>query len=303
MGGDELIVHNIYIPPASSCEAGHAPSLDHFLRHPTENCLVLGDLNAHHSVWCSGVEEDFRGAAFMDEIDLSTFVVLNDLSPTRLPSHGNPSSPDVSIASASIATTAVWRAHAALSSDHLPIVIDLGLSTPPTTSPCRSYINLRKANWPAFRDSIEAEVARCPPPSTVESGERRLRDILLNASRKHIPAGKYSNVRPGFPADAARIADRRDQLRTIDPTDPEIARLNGEISTITKDYHRQKWREYLSKIDRRFGTKRLWGAIRSLTRPRPPDNEAAIDFHGKIKYNRNRIADRFCRQYTAHRPQ
>ena len=43
-----LHIHNIYIPPRSSCSAGHNASIAQFLSN-NEMSLIVGDINAHHS--------------------------------------------------------------------------------------------------------------------------------------------------------------------------------------------------------------------------------------------------------------
>ena len=79
--------------------------------------LVLGDFNVHHSLWHS-VTTDTRSNQLADTISISSFAVLNTDPPTRLPGNDDPSSPDVSLASASLITSSkmantidvcIWR--------------------------------------------------------------------------------------------------------------------------------------------------------------------------------------------------
>ena len=44
----QLHIHNIYIPPRSSCSAGHNASIVHLLSN-NEMSLIAWDINAHHS--------------------------------------------------------------------------------------------------------------------------------------------------------------------------------------------------------------------------------------------------------------
>ena len=46
LGNTDVIITNVYIPPASSCTGGYNPSLDHLMI--TTDTLILGDFNAHH---------------------------------------------------------------------------------------------------------------------------------------------------------------------------------------------------------------------------------------------------------------
>ena len=121
MDNTELLITNVYIPPASSCNGRYSPPLDHLLTGT--DSLVLGDFNAHHSLWHSGTT-DTRGNQLADSVSTSSFAVLNTDSPTRLPGSANPSSADVSLASTSLITSSEWQTHTTMSSDHLPILSD-----------------------------------------------------------------------------------------------------------------------------------------------------------------------------------
>ena len=106
MDNTELLITNVYIPPASSCNGRYSPPIDHLLTGT--DSLVLGDFNAHHSLWHSGTT-DSRGNQLADSVSISSFAVLNTDSPTRLPGNADPSSPDVSLASASLITSSEWQ--------------------------------------------------------------------------------------------------------------------------------------------------------------------------------------------------
>ena len=98
------------------------PSLDHLMM--TTDTLILGDFNAHHSSWYSS-STDTRGTMLESMVSGSNFGNLNWDSPKRLPGNGNPISPDVSLASASLITSTNWQTKTNLGSDHLPILISL----------------------------------------------------------------------------------------------------------------------------------------------------------------------------------
>ena len=96
MDNTELLITNVYIPPASSCKGRYSPLIDHLLAGT--DSLVLGYFNAHYSLWHSGTT-DSRGNQLADSVSISSFAVPNTDSPTRLPGIADPSSPEVSLAS------------------------------------------------------------------------------------------------------------------------------------------------------------------------------------------------------------
>ena len=142
------IISNIYIPPTSSCTGGYQPSLDHLMM--TTDTLLLGDFNAHHSSWHSS-STDTRGTNLENTIN----GILNWDTPTRLPGNATPSSPDVSLASASLITSSNWQTKTTMGSDHLPILISLQMAPSSTPSLHRNYVNLKKANWERYSKDIE----------------------------------------------------------------------------------------------------------------------------------------------------
>ena len=137
----QLHIHNIYIPPRSSCSAGHNASIAHLLCS-NEMSLIVGDINAQLSRWDTNKNEDGRGEQLADDIDAADCTILNDNEATRLPSNGRSTSPDTSLASNDIALLTDWSVSTSLASDHLPILITLtsnclrlvGLVEPTSTS-------------------------------------------------------------------------------------------------------------------------------------------------------------------------
>ena len=195
MDNTELLITNVYIPPASSCNGRYSPPLDHLLTGT--DSLVLGDFNAHHSLWHSGT-------------------LLNTDSPTRLPGSANPSSPDVSLASTSLITSSEWQTHTTMSSDHLPILI--GLQTTATSSPARhrTYINLKKADWTGYRQEIERKLSSRHLPTDCQKDEKLFRATLLKAASHHIPTGRRKLYTQQVPAEILAI-------RKQDPASPRLS--------------------------------------------------------------------------------
>lgn len=64
-----------------------------------------------------------------------------------------------------------------------------------------------------------------PPIKNEHKGENLLRRNIIEAAKRHIPAGFIRNIRQSFSGEAARLADRTDELRNNDPTNPQIRML------------------------------------------------------------------------------
>ena len=78
LGNTDLIITNVYIPPATSCTGGYNASLDQLMM--TMDTLTLGDFNVHHSSWYSSLT-DTRGTMLENMVSGSNFGILNWVSP------------------------------------------------------------------------------------------------------------------------------------------------------------------------------------------------------------------------------
>ena len=170
----KLIIFNVYIPPASSCSNGYHSSIEHLLTTP--DTIILGDFNAHHPSWYSR-STDTRGRKMADSINGSDYGILTWGSPTRVPLNAEPSSPDVSLASASLITSCSWQTLSTLSSDHLPILIRLQMKTPSNPGLRRTYVNLKKANWDRYRQEVEAALSKRSLPTDCQTEDLSYRSI------------------------------------------------------------------------------------------------------------------------------
>ncbi|GAB0099134.1 hypothetical protein DMENIID0001_149740 [Sergentomyia squamirostris] len=252
----EITLINVYIPPASSCEPGYKPSIEHLLDIP--DSIIMGDVNAHHDLWFSRLTTDARGELLAEQIDASTHGVANEDEPTRLVG-GCSSSPDVTLAHDSLLPSVSWSTHVTLGSDHVPIVIVL------------EY-------WESFTRRTEDLFTERYLPIDVITGERTFVNILTRAKAQYIPSGRIKLVTPNFPGEAARLARRRDEIRRTNPDDDRLSGMNKRISYLVDEHKRAKWRETLSKADLHGGNHDLWKVIKGMTRPKPPDNNCMIEF-------------------------
>ena len=181
-GDEEVHLYNVYIPPVSSCSSGCRPPLDELF--DSRHAIIMGDFNAHHSTWRSALAKDTRGQLLVDTLDSKTCVVLNGDEPTRAASNGTLSSPDITIASASLATTANWSTEIALNSDHKPIIVELQIQEPTVNSERRRYVNFAKTDWDRFKSFMEDSIQNLPQGDlfrvNVPSGSR-CREPLENS--------------------------------------------------------------------------------------------------------------------------
>ena len=292
VGGIKIV--NTYIPPVTSCPANYKPDFNNLF--PAGEALVLGDFNAHDKLWNSSIEDD-RGNDLAEFITESNYGSMNEEIPTRLPSYGQPTSPDISFATTSLLPMTTWTTHTSMGSDHLPIVIELSSSLHTIRSENRTYINFNKADWERFNNISEEQFNKQDPIINVHKAEKVFRKIINKTSKQCIPGGRIKDIIPEIPTDAARKIEIRNNLRNTNPESPEIARLNVEIYQSIKVHKKKKWQETIKDIGSTCSSK-LFKLIKNITKPKTNNNQA-IKFKGRYISNPNKIADNFNKQYSS----
>ena len=295
--GDEspLKIRNVYIPPQSSCTQGYTPKLEDLHLDLGDSYYILGDLNAHHDLWLSESTPDTRGNALVDAIANLDCGIINEDLPTRVTNTAS-TSPDISIASSNLLPVTNWTVEKNMSSDHLPIIISLTAELKKSSSKPYTYINFSKADWQGFQNLTEKIFAKARPVTNVHKAEKHFRKTLQRAARKYIPAGRLPKIYNALPTDAAKLIDKRDEIRNTNPADPRLNDLNKEINQKINEHRKSKWQEHLANCP--SGSKKLWSTIKSLNNgPRQPDNQG-ITFDGKTFMDAKKIANKFNHQYT-----
>ena len=119
----------------SICDAENMTSISKLLE--LDERIIVTDFKAHSPLWHSKLPKDI-GNKIASEIDLSYHVVLNKKASKRA-TDSCKSSPDISLASSSIAMNIDCRMEYALGSDHLPIVLSVTCDLIIHTTPQRTF--------------------------------------------------------------------------------------------------------------------------------------------------------------------
>ena len=172
---------SLYLPPGISLPRVELSQLASELPDPK---LILGDFNAHHTLWgCQDV--DARGRVLERFICEESLGILNTGTRTHftMPS-GSTSVLDLSLVSPQLMPLFTWHvADDPLGSDHFPVWLQhqgvpvLG-SRPPRW-------NLGKADWTEFESLLETSVLTRDDTSTLSAED--FTSLLLNCAEKCIP--------------------------------------------------------------------------------------------------------------------
>ena len=172
-----ITICSLYLPPGGSLPRADLDQLATELPDPK---LILGDFNAHHTLWGSE-DADARGRVLERFICEESLGIFNTGTRTHftMPS-GNTSVLDLSLASPQLIPLFTWNvADDPLGSDHFPVWLTFQQEVSLGVRPPRW--NVRKAEWGDFTDRVEEAFS-------LESTE----------SRAHAPAASQRFLRCMF---------------------------------------------------------------------------------------------------------
>ena len=185
---------NLYFPPIRSTPSdSRTRTFYPDILPNSPDTFILGDFNAHHPTWDRLIPPNPPVNDLFRWITSSDLEILNNpASPTLLHhSTGSRSSPDISLAPASLAPHCEWRTLPGLGSDHLPIEIVLPLSPVchPNTRPPK--FNYKKARWDVYQSYIAEHLPSLNVDAVnIHQAARSFSLFLVEAAKASIPFGR-----------------------------------------------------------------------------------------------------------------
>ena len=255
---------SIYLPPPSKWSQADLASIILQLPAPI---LLLGDFNAHHSLWgCSNT--DGKGQEIEKFLLQNNLCLINKSNATYIhPATGSRSSIDLAISDPALFLDLTWHVHDDLcGSDHLPIILSHMTVEPPLDRPPRW--NLQRADWTLFeslcRDRLGAtELENRADPIGYFS------TTLLSIAEESIPctSSKARNsCKPWFNDDCkTAVSDRKKALQAlssnVNATNLSNLRVyRAKARRTIKLSKRNCWRSYVSKLNSQTPMKKTFGA-------------------------------------------
>ena len=194
----------------------------------SSDTFILGDFNAHHPTWDRLIPPNPLGNDLFRWITSSDLEILNDpASPTLLHhSTGSRSSPDISLAPASLAPHCEWRTLPGLGSDHLPIEIVLPLSPVryPNTRPPK--FNYKKASWNVYQSYIAEHLPSIDDDAlNIHQAAGSFSFFLVEAAKASIPFGRLGRSPKAWWSQEAESAVRKQRRARFEAHRSEVHRL------------------------------------------------------------------------------
>lgn len=149
---------SIYIPHPDSALI---PDLHLLFSSIPSPMVIMGDFNAHHTLWGHHSSNLF-GYSLLEIFDELNLCLLNDGSPTRrvFPTQNPKSAVDLSVCSPSLSSLTSWQIlPLSYGSDHFPIIISISNSASPFRNPCPTLkYRLSGADWISYSSTLDLKL-------------------------------------------------------------------------------------------------------------------------------------------------
>ena len=161
------------------------------------NTIITADVNAYSLLWYSPTK-DHRGELIKDILLNSNHITLNTNSPKCLSPNQTqqPTSPDITTASADLHDCTSWQTIHSLKSDHLFLLTTLTIHHKTKTTHShfiKTITNYQKADWTLFKQHVENLTFYRPHNTNVNEANKNLIKAILDADRLFIPKGNHNS--------------------------------------------------------------------------------------------------------------
>jgi len=290
-------LNNLYSPGRPEHLAAILPSI-----YLPKECILMGDLNAHHIWWQGPMPPTARTSpashAIADWLEANNFHLHNEPAlPTHHPRNGTtPSTIDLCLSRGSITTSILSLAvDHNTTSDHSSVTATLTLPSAAQTRPLQRLWH--KANWGIFKEHIRAtglDTSNLQGQSDTLRAVTTITTLLHQAIEAAVPQGKpkkteapWWNHNLTLAKRSVKQADRRARLHPSETNSKDSHNKRHHWTTMV----RNAMTAYRVKQLQGTTTRTVWKTLRHHNthhRPIPPLN-GQTDFNGKCTELRNAL--------------
>ena len=139
------------------------------------------------------------------------------------------STPDLAIATDDIQGIAEREVSSQLGgSDHRPVIISIKGQTQPHRNKLPASWNFKKANWDAFRETVDRKTAALELPETnISSSVALFNKAVLEAAKMFIPRGRRRDYQPYWTPELDNLHKVLDQAREKMESSPTNANVEA----------------------------------------------------------------------------
>ena len=277
---------SIYIPPSYALGV---TELDHLVNQLPAPFILLGDMNAHNTIWGNSDTND-KGHKLEKFIGDNDLCLWNDGSPTFIhPATGSFSAIDLSICSPSLFIDFNWGVHDDLcGSDHFPTFLHSNCRAAPA---CIPRWNFKKADWSEFRSKCELEINLNSFQDITGNRTEIFTSTLHSISEATIP--KTSALprklhKPWWNDECDEVYKKRRKALKDFKRNPSHENLlfyrieYARARRVIRKNMKNSWKEYVSKLNYRTPINKVWDMIRKISGKRQTSHIQHLEIDGEI---------------------
>jgi len=292
---------SLYLPP-NAAVMGY--DLDMIFAQLPPPILLVGDLNAHSSLW--GSNHSNRLGKLVENCLLQHNVtLLNNGSHTHISTaYGTTSAIDLSICSPQISTKLHWSVCSdSYNSDHYPIKIQ---TTPPLQKPVNSLKwCLKKANWEKFTENVV--LTNNILDLDIDETVKLFTQAIITAAELSIPRTKPSKKMPvpWFTPDVKEAVKKRrtalKKFRKNMTTEnlTEYKKTKKEATQIILVTKKECWKKFASQVNRDTPTSTVWKVIKRMSGNYIPNRIDCLHVNDTLITAENEIANQLAKYFAS----
>jgi hypothetical protein len=301
-GKEKIRITNLYIPPHSSNpEMISNIKPDKWPRKEFD--IVLGDINAHSTLWDHSAKPDSRGDLVEEWLAEHDMHCLNSGEPTQYSkANDSYSAPDVSMVHSSRLDKFTWKIVDELGSNHKPLLITYedDINIQKVNNQAKYKWKLNKADWEKYTQEIEDKLPEQYKKKNINKLEKILRKAITKAAQKHIGVKKVDNrSKPWMTTEIKKEIKTRNELSKSIPTKrKEWVEACQKVSNMIKEEKSKRWKEYVESLQQTTSDVKVWRTIRQLDGRNPPPNKnEALVVENKAYISDKAKANQFSKTY------
>ena len=311
----QIRITNMYIPPIRTTASEQARMRKDQISTDRWPCrqddIVIGDFNAHSSIWDDAVIEkpglyDSRAEAIEEWLQMTEMLSLNTGETTRSSKHQeSDTAPDISFVHAHQLDKFTWETLDMASSDHKPILITYkdGVEIPEVNTSPRYKWRLNKADWEKFKMQVEDKVPNDYKEMDIEKHEEKTREIIIEAANRHIGKKKITTENKAWltPEIREAIKERNRLRKTLIDNREEWTEAGRKVSEMIKEEKTKRWKEYVESLDQQTTDKQLWRTIHNLEgKTHQGGKNETLIVNGKAYISDRDKANQFAKTYKSY---
>ena len=274
-----------------------------------ENKIILGDLNAHSTLWHSK-NTTGRGKIIEKLIEENDLIALNDNTPTYIHHTGTNSILDLAITSANIAHKCSISTQAdTWGSDHYPILLKIN-EDPPATPQTNPKWNLAKADWEKYKTQLDTAAKNFASKNTIQEEYEQIQADIIAAAQISIPktkakpAGKPKPLPYWNDKIKEKIQERNHYRNQYNKNRTQENRQNynkakAVAQRTIKDEAKEHWQQYCNSLDNQSRLGSVWRQAKNMTHSTTHTNIKQLTVNGQKITSEHEQAEALTMQFQS----